>query len=151
MTTKGSSRGKAGAPVILLVEDELVVREVTREVLQHAGYRVLECSSAQEALHLAMNPAAEIDLLLTDVVMPEMNGADLAACLLRMRPELVAVFMSGYAESEVAKKMNRSSAMHIQKPFTVNLLLARVAEALQNHSAPKDGMGSAIPVAEAAR
>ena len=140
MTTKGSSREKAGAPVILLVEDELVVREVTREVLQHAGYRVLECSSAKEALQLAMNPATEIDLLLTDVVMPEMNGADLAACLLRMRPELVAVFMSGYAESEVAKKMNRSSAMHIQKPFTVRSLLARVADALATRWNDRSGV-----------
>jgi len=126
-----SGAAEAGSPLILLVEDESIVREVTCEVLQHAGYRVLDSCSAKEALQLATKHAGQINLLLTDVVMPEMNGADLASRLLDIQPDLVTVFMSGYAENDVAKKINRSSAMHIQKPFTISALLSRVAEALR--------------------
>lgn len=126
-----SSLGTANPPVILLVEDESMVREVTREVLLHAGYRVLESSNAKEALRLARMHAGQIDLLLTDVIMAEMNGADLANQLQNKQPELVTVFMSGYAESDIARKINRTSAIHIQKPFTVHTLLSRVGEALR--------------------
>jgi CheY-like chemotaxis protein len=121
----------AHAPVILLVEDEMVVREVTRQVLQHAGYRVLESSGPREALGLASEHQGRIDLLLTDVVMPEMNGADLARHLQSLRPQLKTVFMSGYAESDIAQSISRMSALHIQKPFTVDGLLSRIVEALQ--------------------
>jgi len=134
---KSSSR-KTTPPVILLVEDETIVREVTREVLQHAGYRVLESSNARDALQLARKHAGEIDLLLTDVIMPEMNGADLAARLQDVLPDLVTVFMSGYAESDVARRMHRTSAIHIQKPFTVQTLLSRVADALRAGSPKAD-------------
>jgi len=127
--TKCKSR-MANPPVILLVEDEPVVREVTRQVLLHGGYRVLESSNAAEALALARKHAGEIDLLLTDVIMPEMNGAELAGQLQEMQPGLLTIFMSGYAEADVARRMNRTSAIHIQKPFTVHALLSRVAEAL---------------------
>jgi len=130
-----SSPKAANSPVILLVEDEAVVREVTRDVLLHAGYRVLESSNAKEALQVAAEHTGEIDLLLTDVVMPEMNGADLATHLEDLQPNLATVFMSGYAESDVAQKLHRRAAVHIQKPFTVAALLARVAQALQATSA----------------
>ncbi len=129
--TMKSSLRTTNPPVILLVEDEAMVREVTREVLLHAGYRVLESSNAREALELATAQAEQIDLLLTDVIMPEMNGADLAGQLQNMLPGLVTVFMSGYAESDVARKIHRTSGTHIQKPFTVQTLLSRVAEALR--------------------
>jgi len=122
---------QAQPTVILLVEDESIVREITREVLQHAGYRVLECGSPGEALQVAGAHAAEIDLLLTDVVLPEMNGADLARRLQNILPDLVTVFMSGYAEGEIAQRISRISAVHIQKPFTVDVLLTRIGEALQ--------------------
>ncbi len=64
--------------VILLVEDESIVREITGEVLSHAGYQVLGSGNAREALQIAREHPGKIDLLLTDIVMPEMNGADLA-------------------------------------------------------------------------
>jgi len=129
-----SSLRTANAAVILLVEDESIVREVTREVLLHAGYRVLEASNAREALQLASKQAGRIDLLLTDVIMPEMNGADLADQLQPLQPGLVTVFMSGYAESDVARRISRTPATHIQKPFTVQALLSQVSEALQRKS-----------------
>lgn len=119
------------APVILLVEDESIVREVTREVLTHAGYSVLESSTPGEALDLARRHAGAIDLLLTDMVMPGMNGAELATRLRIEQPNVVILFMSGYSENDVMRKLSQGAAIHIQKPFTVDMLLTRVGEALQ--------------------
>ena len=120
---------------ILLVEDETVVREITRQVLEHAGYRVLESNSPEEALHLANEHRGQIGLLLTDVVMPGINGADLAQRLQAMQPDLITVFMSGYAKSDVVQTIARQSAIHIQKPFTIDTLLSHIAEALEAGSA----------------
>jgi two-component system cell cycle sensor histidine kinase/response regulator CckA len=127
------NEGVTGTSTILLVEDEPTVREVTREVLEHAGYKVLECDRAEEALLLASKHQGAIDLLLTDVVMPGMNGADLAHRLQSTQPDLVTVFMSGYADIDVVHKIRKTSAIHIQKPFTVNVLLARIGQALRKH------------------
>lgn len=120
-----------GPQTILLVEDETVVREVTREVLEHAGYHVLESDGPEQALHLASVHEGRIGLLLTDMVMPGMNGADLACRLQSLRPDLVTVFMSGYAESDVLRRLRENAAIHIQKPFTMDALLSSVAEAFQ--------------------
>lgn len=131
-----SSRSQVANPaVILLVEDESIVREVTREVLKHAGYTVLDSSGATEALHLACQHPGRIDVLLTDVVMPGMNGADLACRLQSMQPDLITIFMSGYAQNEVAQTISRTAAIHIQKPFTVDILLTRIGVALRASSA----------------
>jgi CheY-like chemotaxis protein len=120
----------SGSPVVLLVEDETVVREITASVLENAGYKVLETGSAGAALDLAAQHPGRIDLLLTDVIMPEMNGIELADRILALKPDLITIFMSGYAEREIRRKMVARSAVHIQKPFTIGLLLSRVAEAL---------------------
>lgn len=126
-----SVTSSAVSSVILLVEDEPIVREITGQVLSHAGYSVLESSSASEALQIARKHHGRIDVLLTDIVMPEMNGAELAHCMLREQPGLVTIFMSGYAEHNVLKKSQLSSAIHIQKPFTIDALLSLVSEALR--------------------
>lgn len=116
---------------ILLVEDDPAVRQVTRAVLEIGGYRVLEADGPAAAEHIASDGETAIDLLLTDVVMPGMNGAELARRLRELRPELVALFMTGYAESEVLRLATAGSPQkHIQKPFTVSGLLARVGDAL---------------------
>jgi|SRR5579871_3022562 len=125
-------------PVVLLVEDEAVVREITGRVLENAGYHVLEARSASAALRLAAQHA-EFDLLLTDVVMPEMNGIELADRISTFKPDLVTVFMSGYAERDMQRKIAERSAVHIQKPFTISLLLSRVAEALGAKPSPDSG------------
>ncbi|HEY4899240.1 MAG TPA: response regulator [Terriglobales bacterium] len=118
-------------PTILLVEDEVAVREVTREALEMGGYRVLEASGPEEAAGIVNNRATEIDMLLTDVVMPGMSGTELARQISESRPNLVTIFMSGYAESEVLRAETRGAMQHhIQKPFTIEGLLSRVAEAL---------------------
>ena len=116
---------------ILLVEDEPTVREVTREALEMGGYRVLEACGPAEATQIADDPSAEIDLLLSDVVMPGMSGPELARRVLEARPGLVTLFMTGYADSEILQAARHGvSQKHIQKPFTVNGLLTQVATAL---------------------
>jgi two-component system, cell cycle sensor histidine kinase and response regulator CckA len=129
------------APVVLLVEDENVVREITGQVLTHAGYDVLESNGPREALRVASGHPGKIDLLLTDVVMPEMNGVELADRLQNLQPDLITILMSGYAECDVLRKITSGSAMHIQKPFTIDTLLARVAEAL-NGNTSRRGLGA---------
>ena len=113
---------------ILLVEDEALVREITRHVLETAGYLVLEASGPEQALELLRRHEGPVHLLLTDMVMPVMNGAELAAQLKALRPELATVFMSGYAGPLHSNAGVPS--WHIQKPFTVGILLTRIAEAL---------------------
>jgi CheY-like chemotaxis protein len=120
----------ANKPVILLVEDECVVREVTRQVREHAGYQVLESDGPREAMRLAELYQGQIALLLSDVVMPGMSGIDLARRIQRTQPWLATVFMSGYANPVVMQKAEPLSG-YIQKPFTVDALLAGVAEALE--------------------
>jgi CheY-like chemotaxis protein len=126
----------AHKPVILLVEDESVVREVTRQVLEHAGYEVLESDGPREAMRLAEVHQGQIALLLSDVVMPGMNGLDLARRIQKTQPRLATVFMSGYANPVVMQKAEPLST-YIQKPFTVDALLAGVAEALGKSSTPR--------------
>ena len=117
-------------PVVLLVEDEETVRDVTRLLLERAGYRVLCCKSPEEALQTVAGWRDRLDLLLTDVVMPGMNGPDLAKRLKTMRPTLATLFISGYAEVDVIRQLQPPLASYIQKPFTAETLLSRVAEAL---------------------
>ena len=128
--------GTAGWPqlmpaTILLVEDEPAVREVTREALELGGYRVLEARGPDEATRIAADRSTTIDLLLTDVVMPGMNGPELAHQVCKSRPGLVTVFMTGDANSEMLRTATGEiSGNYIQKPFTVDGLLSQVAEAL---------------------
>lgn len=116
---------------ILLVEDEATVREVTREALEMGGYRVLTANGAIAATHIAADESIAIDLLLTDVVMPGMNGVELARQIQALRPELATLFMTGYAESEILRVATFSAPhKHIKKPFTISGLLTGVADAL---------------------
>ncbi|MGO9515442.1 MAG: response regulator [Candidatus Korobacteraceae bacterium] len=127
----------APKPVILLVEDESIVREVTREVLERAGYQVLESDGPGEAIRLAEAHRGRIALLLSDVVMPGMNGIELARLIQERQPRLATVFMSGYASPAVLHPAARDvRSTYIQKPFTVDALLAGVTEALGKSSTP---------------
>jgi CheY-like chemotaxis protein len=125
-------RGTQAMPAnVLLVEDEPAVRMVTREALEMGGYRVLEADGPAAAVRIAGNAATDIDLLLTDMIMPGMNGAELARRVREVRPGLATLFMTGYAESEALRLATLEvKHQHIQKPFTVSALLARVADAL---------------------
>jgi CheY-like chemotaxis protein len=119
-----------GTETVLLVEDEEVVRNLARRVLRDSGYHVIEAGSGEEALRLAGECPGRIDLLLTDVVMPGMNGRELAERLGEIRPETRVVFMSGYTEDVILKRGVSGDRAFLAKPFTPPMLARSVREAL---------------------
>jgi CheY-like chemotaxis protein len=122
---------RRGRETILLVEDEEQVRRVVRTILQRSGYKVLEAASPADAILMSEQYTGTIDLLLTDVVMPRMNGRELADRLRPTRPEMKIVFMSGYTGNVVVHHgILDSGFVLISKPITPDLLLARLAEVL---------------------
>ncbi len=120
-----------GTETILLVEDEQAVRTLTRTILKSKGYTVLEAGRADEALAMAASRPGVIDLLLTDVVMPEMGGSDLATRLGELRPGIKVLYMSGYTDDAIVRQGLVAQGMHfLQKPFTPDALAAKVRDAL---------------------
>ena len=118
---------------ILLVEDEGAVRTVTAGMLRRAGYRVLPAATPGEACAIFTEHAGEIDLLLTDIVMPDMLGPELALRLLAQRPELRVLFISGYSDSKPAGAMAMGQAAFLAKPFTSSRLVETVTELISAH------------------
>uniref|UniRef100_C6E6W3 histidine kinase n=1 Tax=Geobacter sp. (strain M21) TaxID=443144 RepID=C6E6W3_GEOSM len=120
-----------GHETILLVEDEPTIREVTVSLLQLQGYRVLAAGLPHEALELARAHADEIDLVMTDVVMPEMNGRELARSLLAISPRMKCLFMSGYTANVIAHHgVLEEGVNFISKPFSLSDLAEKVREVL---------------------
>lgn len=118
---------------ILLVEDEGQVRAVARDTLTKAGYEVLEASNSEDALALADASPSRIDLLLTDVIMSGMNGRRLAESLLKRRPGLVVLFMSGYTDDAILRHgVLDEGVPFLQKPFTPSVLRRKVSEVLHS-------------------
>jgi CheY-like chemotaxis protein len=121
-----------GSETVLLVEDEPALRGMIRETLEQAGYRVLEGAAPGEALSLAESHEGTIDLMLTDVVMPEMSGRQLAERLQRLQPETPVVYMSGYPDDAIGQDGMLDGATHfLQKPFTPQRLLRKLREVLR--------------------
>uniref|UniRef100_Q01NK6 histidine kinase n=1 Tax=Solibacter usitatus (strain Ellin6076) TaxID=234267 RepID=Q01NK6_SOLUE len=119
------------AETVLLVEDEPQVRSLTRTMLTSRGYRVLEAASVSDALKIVAEQDRPIDLLLTDIVMPGMNGMDLAREAAAARPALRVLFMSGYTEGGVIDRgVLDSETPFIQKPFTLSALDRKIREVL---------------------
>jgi CheY-like chemotaxis protein len=115
-----------GAETILLVEDEPAVRQVAARMLTLAGYRVLEASDGVEALEVFDSAAADIALVVTDVVMPRLGGAELARRLRERSPRLRVLFTSGYTEDAmVVERLDRGQAF-LQKPYLPVALTGRV-------------------------
>ncbi len=120
-----------GTETILLVEDEAMVRELAAAGLRRLGYTVLECEGPNEAMRTLETRPAGVHLLLTDVIMPEMNGRDLSVHVKRMHPEVNVLFMSGYAEDIVAHSgVLEEEVNFIGKPFRIWQLAAKVREVL---------------------
>ncbi len=115
---------------VLVVEDEESVRAIATTMLERAGYSVLQAPNGAAALSLVGTRLGDVDLLLSDVVMPGMRGPELYEILRTARHDLPAVFMSGYAAGEVASPVPQGSTL-LAKPFTTEALLAAVAEALR--------------------
>ena len=116
---------------ILLVEDENQVRNLTRAMLMRQGYRILDAGSGADALALAQEMDVPIDLLLTDIVMPQMSGLELAKEMRAARPGIRVLFTSGYTDNAVVKQGILTAEMpFIQKPFTSAALCGKVREVL---------------------
>jgi len=122
---------RQGYETLLVVEDTESLREMFCDVLQQEGYAVLSAGNGEEALALARERKGPIHLLLTDVVMPKLGGADLARELSRLRPELRVLFMSGYTDGVVTKHgVGGKGFAVIEKPFTTERLTRAVRQAL---------------------
>lgn len=119
-----------GAETILLVEDEAFVRNVTAEILELAGYRLVIARSAAEALALHPKSSEPVDLLLADVVMPGMSGRELAAEFEGLYPRTLVLLMSGYAEQLTMCELSPSRATYLAKPFSRQALLRKVRAVL---------------------
>jgi CheY-like chemotaxis protein len=118
-----------GAGTILLAADEEIVRKLVREVLEGYGYRVLEATSGATALSICEQHRESIDLLLTDVVMPEMSGPELARRLTQLHPEMKVLFMSGYTDDAIVRHgVLEEEVLFIQKPFAPDDLARKVKE-----------------------
>jgi signal transduction histidine kinase/ActR/RegA family two-component response regulator len=136
--TPAKNESASGGPVaggtetILIVEDEGILREMARDILEGCGYKILEASSGKEAFDVWNQHMDEISLLLTDMVMPEgVSGLDLAERLLTDRSDLKIIFSSGYTSSEISPElMSRSQARFLQKPYTHTDLAKIVRECL---------------------
>jgi len=123
-----------GQETILLVEDEPAILNMATLLLTKQGYSVIQANSAKEALRLAKERAGEIHLLMTDVVMPDMNGRDLAKSLQTFCPLLKCLFMSGYTADVIAQHGVLDEGVHfIQKPFSLPDLKAKVREVLDGN------------------
>ncbi|MCE5269849.1 PAS domain S-box protein [bacterium] len=120
-------KAASGNETVLLVEDEPSILVLATTMLEHQGYKVLSASSPNDAIGLANEYKGKIDLLLTDVVMPEMNGRDLAKELLTLCPDIRQLFMSGYTADVIAHHGVLEDGVHfLQKPFTARTLLEKV-------------------------
>jgi CheY-like chemotaxis protein len=119
-----------GSETILIAEDESMVRELTREILEARGYKVLEAKDGQEALEICKTHGGTIDLTLTDIVMPRMSGSEFAENVAAVRPDMKIVFMSGYSEEISKSGILRGGVHFIEKPFTSNALALKIREAL---------------------
>ncbi|MGZ4733788.1 MAG: response regulator [Terriglobales bacterium] len=122
---------KQPVPTILLAEDEEFVRKVACEILGAAGYGVLPARNAAEAAEAFRAHPEQVHLLLTDVVLPDRNGCDLAQELLTLRRGVRAIFISGYPENLVTKRgLQQPGCSYLPKPFSAASLLRKVKEVL---------------------
>jgi len=126
-----AARDVTGQDTILLVEDEEAVRSFAARALRMRGYNVLEASGGEEALEIVKSGASKIDLIITDVVMPNMDGPTMVRNVKLTNPDLPVIFMSGYAEEAFRRNDQSSEDIHfLPKPFGLKQLAAKVKEVL---------------------
>jgi two-component system, cell cycle sensor histidine kinase and response regulator CckA len=121
-----------GTETILLVEDEIGVRQLAREILKHHGYRVLEAADAKEAMRLEHQERGPIHLLLTDVIMPLMSGRELVEQMRPLRKGMKVIYMSGYTDDVLAYRGDLGPDINfLQKPFAPDALTKKVRDVLE--------------------
>jgi two-component system cell cycle sensor histidine kinase/response regulator CckA len=130
-----ASSPEHGTETILLVEDEAALRTLTRTMLAQNGYTVLEASGGKDAIEIAQLHAGPIDLLLTDIVMPGMNGHEVASALSRVRPGVKVLYMSGYSGFG-SRGLAETEDIILSKPFTRDALLRKLREVLHLQRSP---------------
>jgi two-component system, cell cycle sensor histidine kinase and response regulator CckA len=122
-----------GSETVLLAEDQRSIRKVIRELLESKGYNVLEAQGRDDALHIAEYYPGRIDVLVTDVVMPQLRGTELAKVLRRTQPDAVVVFMSGYSEEAlIENRVLGPNQTLIQKPSDPETLAIKIRELLDS-------------------
>jgi signal transduction histidine kinase/CheY-like chemotaxis protein len=122
-----------GTETVLLVEDEAIVREMTRSVLEESGYQVLEAADGARALEICREHGRHIDIMVTDVVMPGMSGRELAERVADLRPETKVLYMSGYTDDAIVHHGVLDQGMaFIEKPFTPDTFAHKVREVLNS-------------------
>jgi len=130
---RSTPRDITGQDTVLLVEDEEAVRSFAARALKLRGYNVLEASGGEEALDLVRGHAGNIHLVITDVVMPNMDGPTLVRALKRLRPDIHVIFMSGYAEEAFRRNDEKAEDLHfLPKPFGLKQLAAKVKDVLSS-------------------
>jgi two-component system cell cycle sensor histidine kinase/response regulator CckA len=125
------ARDVTGQETILLVEDEDAVRSFAARALKQRGYQVLEAAGGEQALEIVKTRANDIQLLITDVVMPSMDGPTLVRAVKRLRPDMQVIFMSGYAEDTFRRHEEKAEELHfLPKPFGLKQLAGKVKDVL---------------------
>ncbi|HLJ63505.1 MAG TPA: ATP-binding protein, partial [Stellaceae bacterium] len=126
-----ASRDLTGAGTVLLVEDEDPVRLFSARALRNKGYRVIEAKSAEAALETILKGNEKVDLVITDVVMPRMDGPGLVKEIRERIPEMKVIFISGYTEDAFRKRLDREGDIHfLPKPFSLKQLAGKVKEVM---------------------
>ncbi len=126
-------QGWHGTETILLAEDDKTLRQVVARALTNHGYKVLEAGNGKEALDVAANYPGDINLLLSDVIMPEMNGPTLAENLIKIRPSLKVILLSGYIDDAlVGDYMAKHKTLFVEKPFSIAALLEKIRDTLKS-------------------
>jgi two-component system cell cycle sensor histidine kinase/response regulator CckA len=136
-----------GSETILLAEDSDSLREMAKEYLESVGYRVIESASGKDALERAKAFEGIIHLLLTDIVMPEMSGPELAAQIAALRPGIRIIFTSGYTDDAIARQGILDPAVaFIQKPYRPKALARKIREVLAaNPTKPSNETDTGVP------
>jgi two-component system, cell cycle sensor histidine kinase and response regulator CckA len=126
-----ASRDLTGAGTVLLVEDEDPVRLFSARALRNKGYKVIEAKSGEAALEVITTGAEKVELLITDVVMPKMDGPHLVKQVRELHPDMKVIFISGYTEDAFRKRLDRDSDIHfLPKPFSLKQLATKVKEVM---------------------
>jgi two-component system cell cycle sensor histidine kinase/response regulator CckA len=133
-----------GEGAVMLVEDEAPVRSFASRALKMRGYRVVEAESAEEAMVLLNREADSIDVLVSDVVMPGMDGPTFAAKARELRPDLRVIFISGYAEDSFRRNLTDDDFLFLSKPFSLNELTATVKLAMTGSNYREGSAATAI-------